>query len=74
MEFPRPGVESELQLPVDTTATAMRGSKPHLQPTPQLTATPDPEPTERGQESNSQPLWILVGFITAEPQWELQCS
>ena len=25
------------------------GSKPHLQPTPQLTAVPDPEPTKRGQ-------------------------
>ena len=26
---------------------------------------PDPQPTERGQG------WILVGFITAEPRWEL---
>ena len=34
------------------------GSKPCLQPTPQLTATQDP--------------WILVGFITTEAQWELQ--
>ena len=32
-------VESELQLLVYTTAT---GSEPHLQPTPQLTAAPDP--------------------------------
>ena len=30
-------------------------SKPHLQPTPQLTATPDPQPTEQGQGSNPQP-------------------
>ena len=30
------------------------GSEPSLQPTPQLTATPDPEPTERGQRSNLQ--------------------
>ena len=28
------------------------GSKPHLQPTPQLTAMPDPQPTERGQRLN----------------------
>ena len=30
-------------------------SQPHLQPTPQLTATPDPQPTEHGQGSNLQP-------------------
>ena len=41
MEIPRLGVESELQLPAYTTATAMQaGSEPHLhlQPTPQLVA------------------------------------
>ena len=31
------------------------GSEPHLQPTPQLMATPAPQPTERGQGSNPQP-------------------
>ena len=31
------------------------GSEPSLQPTPQLTATPDPQPTEQGQGSNPQP-------------------
>ena len=31
------------------------GSEPHLRPTPQLTAMPDPQPTERGQGSNPQP-------------------
>ena len=30
-------------------------SEPRLQPTPQLTAMPDPEPTEQGQGSNPQP-------------------
>ena len=30
-------------------------SKPHLQPTPQLIATPDPEPGEQGQGSNPHP-------------------
>jgi len=39
VEIPRLGVESEL----------------HLQPTPQLWATPDPEPNERGQGSNPHP-------------------
>ena len=31
------------------------GSKPRLQPTPQLTAMPDPEPNEWGQGSNPRP-------------------
>ena len=31
------------------------GSEPHLQLTAQLTAAPDPEPTEQGQGSNLQP-------------------
>ena len=31
------------------------GSKPHLHPTAQLTAMPDPEPTEQGQGSNLRP-------------------
>ena len=29
--------------------------KPCLQPTPQLTEMPDPQPTDRGQGSNPQP-------------------
>ena len=47
MEVPRLGVELERQL----LAYAMHskvGSEPHLQPTPQLMATPDPSPTEQG--------------------------
>ena len=31
------------------------GSEPHLQPTPQLMATPDRQPTEQGQGMNLQP-------------------
>ena len=31
------------------------GSEPRLQPTPQLTAMPDPQPTRQGQGSNPQP-------------------
>ena len=42
MEVPRLGVQSELQLQVDPTATAHARSEPRLQATPQLTATPDP--------------------------------
>ena len=42
MEFPRLGVELQLQLPAYTTATATAGSETHLQHTPQLTAMLDP--------------------------------
>ena len=42
MEVPRLGVESELELPAYTTVTATQDPSPHLRPTPQLTATPDP--------------------------------
>ena len=31
------------------------GPEPHLQPTPQLTATLGPKPTERGQGLNPKP-------------------
>ena len=51
MEVPRLGAESELQLPAYTTSTATQD----LQPTPQLMATLDPEPTELGQGSNLHP-------------------
>ena len=30
-------------------------SEPHLRPTPQITAIPNPQPTELGQGSNPQP-------------------
>ena len=40
MEGPRLGGSSELQLLAYTTATAT--PEPHLRPTPQLMATPDP--------------------------------
>ena len=45
MEVPRLGVELELDLQAYGTATAT----PALQPMSQLTAMPEPEPTERGQ-------------------------
>ena len=42
MEVPGLGVELELQLPAYTTATSNTGSEPHLWPTLQLEAAPDP--------------------------------
>ena len=49
-------------------------SKPCLQPTPQLMATPDPliHRARPGIEPTSS--WILVRFITTEPQWEIPSS
>ena len=41
------------------------GSEPHLRPTPQLTATTDPQLTRRGQGLNP---WILARFVSAAPQ------
>ena len=55
LETPRLGVESEPQLPVYTIAHSNAGSLTHW-------ARP-----EIKQES----LWILVGLVTAEPQWDL---
>ena len=46
---------------IETVAASLRhshsnmGSQPHLRPTPQLMATPDPLPTEPGQGSNLCP-------------------
>ena len=71
MEVPRPGVESQLSPPAYATATAMWGSEPHLQPTPQLMAMPDPPSTEQGQGLNLQPHGSQSDSLTTEPRWEL---
>ena len=55
MEFPRLGVESDLQLPAYATSHSNWGSEPHLRPTPQLMATPDLRPTEESQGLNPHP-------------------
>ena len=47
------------------------GSEPHLQPTPPLTATLDPQPTEQGQGSNSQPHGSQWDSSTTVPWREL---
>ena len=70
VQVPRLGVKSELQLPAYT--TAMLDPSHHLQPTLQLTAMPDPSPTEQGQELNPVSSWIIIRFVTAEPQQEFQ--
>ena len=42
-------------------------SEPHLQPTPQLMAMPDPQPTEQGQGLNLHPYGYQLGLLTTEP-------
>ena len=53
MEVPRLGVESELQGPAYTTATAMWDLSQVCDL--QLMAMPDPQPTEQGQGWNPHP-------------------
>ena len=71
MEVPKLGVELELQLPADTTAVAMldlscvfdlhHSSWQHRILNPLSEARDEPATS-----------WLLVGFIFAAPQWELQ--
>ena len=52
---------SQARGPIGAVAAGLRqnhsneGSEPRLQPTPQLTAKPDRQPTEQGQGPNPQP-------------------
>ena len=48
------------------------GSELRLQPTPQLMAMLDSQPTEQGRESNPQPHGSLSDSLTTELRWELQ--
>ena len=48
------------------------GSEPCLQPTPELTGTPDPQPSAQGQGWNLQRHGSQLDSLTPEPRWELQ--
>ena len=61
MKVPCLGIESELQL--------LAYTEPHLQPTPQLMAMPDPWHTEWGIEPASS--WILVRLVSDVSQQDL---
>ena len=70
MEVPRLGVEWDLQLPAHTTATAMQN--PHL--VCDLNhSSPQHQNLNPLRGPGTEPIssWILVGFVTAEPQREL---
>ena len=70
IDVPRLGVESELQLPADTIATAIR-----------IRATSSTYTTVHGNAGSVthwarpgiEPLssWILIRFVTMKPRWEL---
>ena len=47
--------------------------KPCLQPTPQLMAMPDPQPTEWGQGSNPHSHGCQSGLLTTEPRTGIPC-
>ena len=64
MEVPSRGAKLELQLPALHNSHSNAGSQPHLPPAPQLMATPDPEPTEKGQGSNPHAQGHYVRFLT----------
>ena len=68
---------SQARGPIGAVATGLRqshsnpGSEPRLQPTPQLTATPDRQPTEQGQGPNLQPHGSQSDSLTTAPRREL---
>ena len=66
MEIPKLGIESELQLPAYTTATASRIRATSVTYTAHSNSR---SLTQSGIKPASS--WILVGFISGEPQWEL---
>ena len=73
MEVPRLGVELELQLPAYTTATAMH----QIQAASATYTTAHIKAGSLTHRTGVNPLikpessWILVGFVSPEPQWEL---
>ena len=70
MQVPRLGVESELQLPAYTTATATWDPScvfhPHHSSQQRRLLNPLIEARDRTETS-----WFLVEFVSAVPRWEL---
>ena len=69
--------DSQARDQIGAIATSLRqshsnmGFKPRLQPTPQLMAMSDPQPTEQGQGSNPKPHGSWSDSLTTAPRWEL---
>ena len=75
MQVPRLGVKSELQLPAYTTATATPdpSSVCDLHHSSQQCQILNPL-SEGGVGVEPETSWILVGFISSLPEWELPKS
>ena len=71
VEVPRLGVESELQLLAYTTVTSDPSHTDNLHCSSQQRQILNPL-REAGDQMASS--WMLVGFISPEPQWELPPS
>ena len=71
MEFPKLGSNRSCNCQPTTQPQQLR-IQDASGPAPQLTATPDPQRTERGQGSNPCPHGYELGSERTEPQWELQ--
>ena len=75
---PSAGGSSQARGRIRATAAGLRhshshpGFEPRLWPTPQLTATPDPKPTEQGQGWTLHPHGYSSDSFTTEPPRELQ--
>ena len=70
MEAPRPGVERAAGAGLSDSHSNL-GSELCLGPTPHLTATQDPQPTERDQGSNLHPHGSYSGSLTSQPRKHL---
>ena len=72
MEGPSLGVELEPQLLAYATATAMRDLSLICDLHHSSQQLEILNPLSRAREIEPVSSWILVGFVTTEPQWELQ--
>ena len=70
MEVPRLGVESEPQLPAYTTATATQDVSRVFDLHHSSGQRRILNPLSEARDGTAS-LWILVGFVTTEPWWEL---
>ena len=68
MEVPWLGIKSELQLPATATITRNPSHICNLYHSLRQCRILEPLSKARIESTSS---WILVGFVTAEPQWEL---
>ena len=69
MEIPRPGFKSELELPALVTATATWN--PSCICDLYHSSGQMPDPLSKAEEMEPTSSWMLAGFASSAPQWEL---